>query len=216
MRNILVITFMLLACIARAADTVLVDDNGALEYPTKATFAAQNDLVSTSNLSVFVDTYRDGIEYMAYNTLGYTKYWTDCELKVLDKDGNIVYFFSTIYYNSSQVRNNHPSVADDDAVVYYYVSGGNPENNVCVKPKQRFTDGNSSIGETENASYGTTNPIDNKVRITAIQIYPSAKFRHLFLNPENSIMVWRQTPSIAEIDGKGAKLWRPAIIQFIR
>ena len=215
MRNILVITFMLLACIARAADTVLVDDNGALEYPTKATFASQNDLVSTSNLSVFVDTYRDGIESLSYRGVGYGQYWTDCELKVLDKDGNIVYFFSTIYYNSSQVRALHPNVADDNAVVYYYVSGGNT-NGVCVKPKKLFTNRNSSIGATEGASYGTQKPNDDKVRITAIQIYPSAAFRHLFPNPENSIMVWRQTPSMAEIDGNAEKLWRPAIIQFIR
>lgn len=193
------------------AYTVMAKSDGSLVIPDKATFAKKNELVSTGNLSVFVDLYRDGSD-----TSAKAQYWTDCELKVLDKDGNIIYFFSTIYFNSKQVQSLHGNdVNDSEAVVYYYVSGEG--ENACAKPKKRLTNFDSSIGIIENAYDGVTNAMaDKKVRITAIQIYPSAKFRDVFLNPENSIIVWRQSPSYAEVDGKGDKLWRPALIQFIR
>ncbi len=181
--------------------------------------AATKDFVPTTNLSVFVDLYRDGIHYSAnVPQRGRGNYWSDCELKVLDKNGNIIYFFSTIAFTNKQVQALHDSKYNDtDAVVYYYVSGAG--TNACVKPKKLFPKNlwNSSIGATENATNGLENSVnDNKVRITAIQIYPSAKFRDVFLNPENSIMVWRQSTMIAETDGQGGKLWRPALIQFIR
>ncbi len=200
-----------------ADDTVLVNDTGELSYPDKNAFFQKN----APNLSVFVDLYRDGIDDVAGmrhdNNAGRSVYWSDCELKVLDKNGNIIYFFSTIAFANKQVQALHDSkYNDNEATVYYYVSGGNSSNGVCVKPKKKLTNFNLSIGAIENAYNGTSDANDNKVRITAIQIYPSAKFRDVFLNPENSIMVWRQSINSAETDGKGGKCWRPAIIQFIR
>ena len=215
MNKILTIITLTFACVCFADDSVMVDNNGTLTYPDKATFAKKNAV----NLSVFVDLYRDGLDDVSGMRLtdgGKSIYWSDCELKVLDKDGNIIYFFSTIYFNSKQVQALHDSKYNDtDATVYYYVSGGNT-NGVCVKPKKKLTNFNSSIGAIENAYNGNSNAGDGKVRITAIQIYPSEKFRDVFLNPENSIMVWRQSIYSAETDGNGDKVWRPAIIQFIR
>ena len=202
------------------ADSVMVDNNGTLAYPDKDTFAQKNALVPTTNLSVFVDLYRDGIDDVtdARPPQGRGQYWSDCELKVLDKNGNIIYFFSTILFYSKRVQALHDSKYNDmNARCFYYVSGAG--TNACVKPKKEYVQtasSNTSIGAKESAYSGAGNASDSKVRITAIQIYPSDKFREVFLNPENSIMVWRQSPSVAEVDGKGGKLWRPAIIQFIR
>ncbi len=196
-----------------ATKPVVYDSStGIIKQPT--------NVVQTTKLSVFVDLYRDGIDDVAgmrhESRVGRSIYWSDCELKVLDKDGNIIYFFSTIAFAKKQVQALHDAkYNDNEATVYYYVSGSNT-NGVCVKPKKKFTDYNSSIGATESAYDGTSYANDGKVRITAIQIYPSAKFRDLFLNPENSIMVWRQSIYSAETDGNGGKCWRPAIIQFIR
>ena len=192
-----------------------VDKDGKLSPASK--FVSANSIVQTTNLSVFVDLYRDGIDDTAGINAGRSVYWSDCELKVLDKNGKIVYFFSTIAFASRQVQELHEgAINDTGAIVYYYVSGGNSSNGVCVKPKKRLTNFNLSIGAIETAHDGISTANDNKVRITAIQIYPSAKFREVFLNPENSIMVWRQSINSAETDGKGGKCWRPAIIQFIR
>lgn len=200
--------------------TVMVDaSTNILTAPTKDIFIKKNDIVSTTNLSVFVDLYRDGIDDTAGmnydDNAARSAYWSDCELKVLDKDGNIIYFFSTIAFANKQVQALHDSKYNDtEATVYYYVSGAGP--NACAKPKKKLTNFNLSIGAIENAYNGTSYTDDGKVRITAIQIYPSAKFLSVFLDPENSIMIWRQSINSAEIDGQGGKLWRPALIQFIR
>ena len=217
MNKILTTLIVVFAGVLCADDTVLVNDTGELSYPDKNAFFQKN----APNLSVFVDLYRDGIDDVAGmqydNKAGRSVYWSDCELKVLDKNGKIVYFFSTIAFASRQVQELHEgAINDTGAIVYYYVSGGNSSNGVCVKPKKRLTNFNLSIGAIETAHDGISTANDNKVRITAIQIYPSAKFRDVFLNPENSIMVWRQSINSAETDGKGGKCWRPAIIQFIR
>lgn len=217
MNKILTMLIVVFAGVLFADDTVLVNDTGELSYPDKNAFFQKN----APNLSVFVDLYRDGIDDVAGmrhdNNAGRSVYWSDCELKVLDKNGNIIYFFSTIAFANKQVQALHDSkYNDNEATVYYYVSGGNSSNGVCVKPKKKLMNFNLSIGAIESAYNGTSTANDNKVRITAIQIYPSAKFRDVFLNPENSIMVWRQSINAAETDGRGGKTWRPAIIQFIR
>ena len=201
-----------------AYKSVMQDDNGKIQIKN---LAEKNDLVPTTNLSIFVDLYRDGLDDVSDLRYHYSTvkaiYWSDCEVKVLDKNGKIVYFFSTIAFDNRQVQELHKAQINDFyATVYYYVSGSG--DNACVKPKKLFPSSkwNSSIGATEKAYAGNTTANDNKVRITAIQIYPSKRFLPLFLDPENSIMIWRQSVNAAEYDGKGGKLWRPAIVQFIR
>lgn len=189
-------------CRAQEAYTAMVKDSGELAYPDKKTFAEKNDLVAASNLSVFVDTYKSGASDTTTPT---TFYWSDCEVKVLDKYGAEVYFFSTIKFNSSEVRTKNPEICDGEAVVYYYSSGESDAS--CARAKAKFTDFSSSIGATAATNFR---------RITGIQIYPSAKFHSLFKNPENTIVVWRQTPTAAELDGANNKVWRPAIIQFVQ
>jgi hypothetical protein len=213
-----ILTMLILFCTASFAAKSVMHNDGKVVIPN---FAEKNELVPTTNLSVFIDTYRDGMDDVGgnyyYNYGVHASYWSDCELKVLDENGNIIYFFSTIKFNNQQVEALHDKKYNDtNAIVYYYVSGTGV--NACVKPKKLFPKDkwDSSIGKTENAYNGTSYVGDGKVRITGIQIYPSAKFREVFLNPKNSIMIWRQSVNAAELDGNGGKLWRPAIIQFIR
>ena len=103
MNKILTIITLTFACVCFADDSVMVDNNGTLTYPDKATFAKKNAV----NLSVFVDLYRDGLDDVSGMRLsdgGKSIYWSDCELKVLDKNGNIIYFFSTIYFIQNRFK----------------------------------------------------------------------------------------------------------------
>ena len=172
--NILILIITAYSLFAQQYRPLPVDKSGKLSPSSK--FVSANSIVQTTNLSVFVDLYRDGIDDVAGmrhdSNAGRSVYWSDCELKVLDNNGNIVYFFSTIAFANKQVQALHDSKYNDNgATVYYYVSGGNT-NGVCVKPKKKLTNFNSSIGAIENAYNGNSNAGDGKVRITAIQIYP--------------------------------------------
>lgn len=198
---------------------VIVNDFNFITTPERTKFINSNRIVSTDIICIFVDTYRDGIygtDRMVSSdiTKGVPTTWTDCELKVLDKTGKIVYFFSTMAFNNRQVRDLHSDVNEDPnkVQVYYYISGSDV---VCAARKIRFTNFNSSIA-VQTGTGGYQYATDGRKRITGIQIFPSQRFIDVFLNPENTIVVWRQNNNIGEKDGQGKKLWRPAIIQYYR
>lgn len=204
---------------------VNVNNFNVIQNPERTKFINSNRIVSTDVICVFVDTYRDGIYGTGQQVHSYINEctpatWTDCELKVLDKDGKIVYFFSTISFRNKQVQNLHSGILSDNEIenidnvrVYYYVSG---KDVVCASRKKRFTEFNMSIASIEKIS-GNQQQFDDKMkRITGIQIFPSAKFIDVFLNPDNTIVVWRQNILKGEIDGNGQKLWKPAIIQYYK
>ena len=87
---------------------------------------------------------------------------------------------------------------------------------VCAARKKRFTNFNVSIAVEAGISGNQQQFGDGMKRITGIQIFPSSNFIDVFLNPDNTIVVWRQNAVKGEVDGKGQKLWRPAIIQYYK
>ena len=156
-------------------------------------------------------------------------YWTDCELKVIDKYGNIVYFTSTIFLNSSQVAQMHPEITDSNPTIYFFGTYGYSTTG-CYGQKTKFTNFSSSIG----TMIGTSNTI------TGVWIYPDLSsqetrqvpvwtgynqssgtqqvvwgeyVREVFENPENTIIIWRQTTSTGEYY-YDQKLWRPVNITY--
>lgn len=196
-----------------APNSKFIPANGIATTTALANKADKATAVANTSLSVFVDM----ATYFAVNAA--PGGFTDIELKVLDSDGNEVYFLTTSKFNSSIVYKSTPAICDTSAAVYFYVSGASDK--ACARPKVRF--GNfmySAIGiapPINPASVpGTTAAKDDKVRIAAIQVYPSTKFLPLFTNPTNTIIVLRQTPTLYEKDGRGEKVWRPAIIQYQR
>lgn len=204
---------------------VNVNNFNVIQNPERKTFIDSNRIVSTDTICVFIDTYRDGIYGTGQQVHSYINEctpatWTDCELKVLDKSGNIVYFFSTIAFYNKQVQNLHSGILTNNQIenanevrVYYYVSG---KDVVCAARKKRFTNFNVSIAVEAGISGNQQQFGDGMKRITGIQIFPSSNFIDVFLNPDNTIVVWRQNAVKGEVDGKGQKLWRPAIIQYYK
>lgn len=91
-------------------------------------------------------------------------YWTDCEIKAIDKYGNIVYFTSTIRLQYQEVANLHPTITDKTPKVYYWVSGDNAASG-CYGARRELTDLNSSIGANLQ-SYNSC---------TGIWIFPNLK-----------------------------------------
>lgn len=153
------------------------------------------------------------------------KYWTDCELKVIDKWGNIIYFTSTINLNNAQVAKLHPQITDNSPTIWYF---GTYSYNGCYGIRTQFTNFSSSIG----ATIGSSNTV------SGIWIYPNLSsqetrrvpnwtgynqqsgtkqvvwgqyIREIFENPNNTIIIWRQTTAQGELFN-GKKLWRPVQI----
>ena len=160
-------------------------------------------------------------------TSGKMQWWSDCEIKCIDKWGNLVYFTSTIALNNSQVAALHPQITDKTPKIYYW--RGNLYNPAggCWGIKGQLTNFNSSIGA--NGTYG----------YSAIWIYPSLSstetrtvpvytglgvstnkqvvwgeyVRSVLNNPDNTILCWRQTTTQGELFNS-RKLWRPVRIEF--
>ena len=98
-------------------------------------------------------------DYYQYYKIGW---WSDCEIKGIDKWGNIILFTSTIYLNSSSIKALHPEITDEAPTIYYWCTVVNP-NGECWGVKQQLTDFNSCIGATIGSSYA----------VTGIWIYPN-------------------------------------------
>ena len=153
------------------------------------------------------------------------RYWTDCELKVIDKWGNIIYFTSTINLNNAQVASLHPEITDESPTIWYF---GTYSYNGCYGTKTQFTNFSSSIGAT----------IGSSSTVSGIWIYPNLSsqasrrvpnwtgynqqsgtkqvvwgqyIREIFENPDNTIIIWRQTTTQGELFNR-KKLWRPVQI----
>ena len=89
------------------------------------------------------------------------RWWTDTEIKGIDKWGNNGYFTTTIALNNSEVANMHPMITDKTPKIFYWRGDISNPAGGCWGVKGQLTNFNSSIGAI--GSYG----------ITAIWIYPS-------------------------------------------
>lgn len=151
-------------------------------------------------------------------------WWTDFEIKVIDKYRNTLYFSSTIYLNSKSVVNGHKDIIDTGPTIYYLSNQDSNDSNRCFGAKTQFSNFNSSIGATVGSSYKVSGVwfypnLDSQTTINA-PVYTgynsyskkrSMKFgdyiREIFTNPENTIIVWRQTTSYGEQLSGGRKRW---------
>lgn len=153
------------------------------------------------------------------------KYWTDCELKVIDKWGNIIYFTSTIKLNNAQVASLHPEITDKSPTIWYF---GTYSYNGCYGTKTQFTNFSSSIGATigststvsgiwiyPNLSSQATRQVPNwtghNQQSGTRQVVWGQYIREIFENPDNTIIIWRQTTAQGELFNR-KKLWRPVQI----
>ena len=79
-------------------------------YYRDASNALKRTVTSTgATKSTYIDT----------NTRWDILWWTDFEIKVIDKYRNTLYFSSTIYLNSKSVVNGHRDIIDTGPTIYY-------------------------------------------------------------------------------------------------
>lgn len=231
---------------------------GGLEYTSTATTTSGtgtgNITISGENTGTILTKYDKAtsvsyVESPIISSIGGSRYytndkywdvqwWTDCELKVLDKWGNIVYWATTARKNSSEFQNNHPEVADNDYKIYVYTNY-DYQNDGCVSKKWDFTQyKTSAISNYVGSSYyvSSIEIIPNfddpsllnwsdRVRIPKYtnyqswsEYYPDTMtwgeyVRMVFTNPENTIVYWRQNASYTE-QHNGSKVWKRAQLEY--
>ena len=206
MNRFIFVFFFLVSVLNARVDNVTVDTDGNLIRPTAQKFHEKNVRTFKQDFRIFVDTstsVRDAL-YDKQQSL-----WTDCELKVIGKDGSLIYFTSTNYLNNSEVKWLHPNVYDNTAKFFYWDCSYWNEKGGCWGERKAFTDFNSCIGA--KSSNGA---------VSAIWIYPNLNgtingksIRSIFEDPENTILVWRLTLDSGEYYA-GNKLWRPARLEY--
>ena len=188
-------------------------------YYRDASNALKRTVTSTgATKSTYIDT----------NTRWDILWWTDFEIKVVDKYRNTLYFSGTIYLNSQYVINGHSNIIDKSPTIYYLSDRDSYDYYRCFGAKTQFSNFNSSIGATVAAIGGSSYKVsgvwfypnlDSQTTINA-PVYTgfnsyskkrSMKFgdyiREIFTNPENTIIVWRQTTSYGEQLSGGRKRW---------
>lgn len=232
--------FSLCAFAERQGMTISPD--GALKHPAPATFAAKNNLVSNEVVCVRVDMVKQSSNISM--NFGNGSYWTDCELKVLDKDGYCIYFASTVWRDRSYHADD--GTIDPNAKIYYYRSGANPDTGVCAYPKKRhipsgnasYTSGNSIQSDLKITESTGSSSYHSNISISAVEFYPNLSgsltvyfpngsrktlsIREIFLNPENSVIVSRKSKYYIErvctssASNTGERIWRPVIPQYYR
>lgn len=218
---ILISTFIGVLC---GADSVMVDNSGTLAYPTKATFFEKNVRAFQQDFRIFVDTTPSVLNNDTSNN---TAWWTDCEVKVIDKWGNLIYFTSTIALKKSQVLELHPQICDETPQVFAWLAVGSNSNGGCWGQRKELTDFKSTIGASIGSAISGIwiYPSINSTKERTIPIYTGANqsanesviwgeyIRSVFNNPDNTILVWRQTKAEGETYD-GNKLWRPARLEY--
>ena len=209
--------------VAFAVQGVTVDSDGTLKRPIAKTFIEKNNLVTNEVICVRVDMFRGGTDDMMQRK---SYYWSDAELKVLDKNGNLLYFATTSY---NDVRNYHldDGTWDSKCTIYYYISGTRyAQYGQCSNPKQEHTVSASqtrSIGKKENVGAYSSPSGGQNHPVTAIEFFPALSgmingksIREIFLNPENTIIISRKNQNELERTGNGSRVWRPTIPQYYR
>lgn len=194
-------------------------DTNVLLQPSSAEFAAANKLVTNEVLCVRVANM-----FMMKSGSG-NVFYTDAELKVLNKYGATLYTASTVWRD----RSYHAGygIIDSKVKIYYYISGANPDTGVCAKPKKLLVQSGSadyssgnSIASVEGLS---GDPTSYATQITCIEFYPDLSgtlngksIREIFLDPENTIIVSRKNPTQIERGANGERIWWPVVPQYYR
>lgn len=155
-------------------------------------------------------------------------WWTDCQIKVIDKYGNLIYFASTVSWDLDYPA--HQSVVDTTAVVKAWLSTLQDGTNPCWGSMVDLGTHNS-LSEIASAVYGSISsiwiyPSINSTEVREVPIYSAygtyelknvvwGKYlRVIFNNPENTVLSWRKNASQNEGFSSSVKLWRPVRIEY--
>jgi hypothetical protein len=219
-----ILSVLALTCLVAMGQsrTVMVDTTGTLKYPAADVFANQNNLMTQNNLSLLID----GSYNITSSGQPTSELVSDFEVKVLNDKNELLYHFSTIYEHT-QI---HPSDKEDTgATLCISYSGYGVENgalgyertSMCARNKVILY--SSSISTLWYSFYSLRAYLANYSGrfqastsiITGIQLYPSAKFLSVFLDPKNTILVLRWGHSNSDLDGGNNKAWKQVPILYI-
>ena len=239
MKSIIAIVSSILFAINVFAQSKPVTYNPATgKIKSPSDFVEKNNLVTNEVICVRVDMFRGGMDDYS-NRRAF--HWSDAELKVLDKNGDLLYFATTSYNDvivwhcpegkATEKTKHTDNTWDSKCKIYYYIAGTKyARDGQCSNPKQSHTVSASqtmSIGGKENikSDVNATGNIGNAYNfpITAVEFFPDLtgsidgiSIREIFLNPENTIIVSRKNSSELERTANGSRVWRPIIPQYYR
>ena len=155
--------------------------------------------------------------------------WTDCEIKVIDKFGNLVYFTTTVFLSNTQIAASHPMITDSTPKVFYWRSAFENAAGGCWGYRAEFTDFAKSIGSkvgNDSVSAIWIYPSISSTERRAVPIYTARGVsttktvvwgdyvRETLTNPDNTVLAWRQTTTEGEVSANGNKVWRPVQIEY--
>lgn len=203
--------------VANAASTVMVDATGKVKLPKN--FTKANNLVTNEVVCLRIDMLDIQSKVESTNDDAAKAPFTDAELKILDVEGNLLYFATTLQEDVDDFHSDD-GTHDANCKIYYYVSGKhyNSAPGGCSNPKQKYTLEEGSIGDKESEK-------GNNGKIIAIEFYPNLpgelivsgvtrEIRDIVLNPNNTIIVSRKGDTEFEKDVDGNRIWRPVTIQY--
>lgn len=128
-------------------------------YSRSNPFYYKDNGTTTRTVSASGTTMATFIDYYKYYNICW---WTDCEIKGVDKWGNLILFTSTIGLNFSWVKSLHPEITDEAPTIYYWSTYYNSTGG-CWGSKRQLTNFSSSIGASNGSYYG----------VMGIWIYPN-------------------------------------------
>lgn len=181
---------------------------------------------TTGNSPSVNKIYRDFYIYVDMSPSPYSnsKYCSDFEIKVIDQYRNTLYFSATFSLHYSTYINGHSNITDSHPKIYYFSTSGSWDDNRCFGQRVQFLNySHASIGATVGAntvtgvwfypSLNTTEMVTVPV-YTGFQQYSETRrlkrgdyIREIFTDPNNTIIVWRQNMSTAELLPNGEKRW---------
>ncbi len=198
----LIVAISLQAQNAPKVYTTMTKDTGELAYPTKESFTQANNIVTNEVVCLRVDM------------LGTDTIWKDAEIKILDNEGELLYFATTMY-NDYLNYHRTDGTWDENCKIFYYVAGTkHSAKGQCSSPKQRHI-----VDSTHRYSIA----VKESARITAIEFFPNLSgtingmsIRSIVLDPDNTIIISRKASNKQEKDSAGNRIWRPVIPQYYR
>ena len=233
-----IISILFLSLTAFAANkTVMVDrDSNVLKVPSQKTFWENNISVFRQNKRIYVDmTPSISLTYSQYSPnikdSSHLKhnFWTDTEIKVINKNGDLLYFTTTINLGANWIDSLHGSdvLYDKNPKISYWfcTNSGFHGSKGCWGIKKDFTPkSNNSIGSTMlNNSWASVTAIwiipdynststANFTNTLAYSYYKNKGMiantrgdliKFIFDDPDNTVLSWRQNLMAGESNSYG-------------
>ena len=203
-----IFAILVISTLCEADDSIsIIEKNGKFKftYPTAEQIRKDSDLGIPCAYQILIDLYD------AENI------WTDFEVKVIDKFGEEVFFFSTHIGGTSGFANSHPDITDCNAKVLFTTPYGDSDGRKFIEYPHKTLNVGMCLGVYVERYNSQLSPI-----IIFRPDWSKEWVRAAFLNPENTIIYWRSNPITSECispnqsyQNAWGKFWRAATLSPI-